>query len=159
MYLRGVARPSLAQVALALVISLVIGAGCTGSEASGPVGSNEAVSTDAVSNTGAVEEQAVIVELRLTGGGFGSDAERQKVFELEDKLIAAIEVQGVGEYDGNEFGRGGVMLYAYGPDADALFTAMETLLRDFAANQGSTATLRYGSADNPAARERVVPLP
>jgi hypothetical protein len=123
------------------------------------VGSNEAVTTYAVSKADAVEEQAVIVDLRLTGGDFGSDAERQKVFELEDKLIAAIEAQGVGEYDGNEFGEGGVTLYAYGPDADALFAAMETPLRDFAANLGSSATLRYGSADNPAAKERVVPLP
>jgi hypothetical protein len=66
------------------------------------------------------EEQSVIVDLRLMGGDFGSDAERQKVFELEDKLIAAIDAQDIGEYDGNEFGEGGVTLYAYGPDADAL---------------------------------------
>ena len=49
-------------------------------------------------------------------------------------------------------------LYAYGPDADALFAAMEPPLRDFGANQDSSATLRYGGADNPAAKERVVPL-
>lgn len=159
MYVRGATRLSLISLALALVISLVIGAGCTSSEGSSPVGSNEAVKGDAVSDPGSVAEQAVIVDVRLTGGHFGSDAERQKVFELEDKLIAAIQAQSVGAYDGSEFGEGGVTLYAYGPDADALFAAMETPLRGFAANQGSSATLRYGSADNPAATERVVPLP
>lgn len=149
----------MAQVALTLVIPSLIAAGCTNSEVSGPVGSNAAVTSGAVSNTGPVAAQAVIVDLRLSGGDFGSDAERQKVFELEDKLIASIEAQGVGEYDGNEFGEGGVTVYAYGPDADALFTAIETLLRDFLPNQGSSATLRYGSAEDAAATERVVPLP
>lgn len=96
----------------------------------------------------------MIVHLRLAGGDFGSDAERQKVFELEDKLIAAINAKGVGEYDGNEFGEGGVTLYAYGPDADAPFAAMESSIREFAPNEGSSATLRYGTADNLAAGER-----
>lgn len=154
----GVAR-SVTQLGLTLAVSLAIGAGCMNSGVSRSAGSHEAVTTNAVSNAGAAEEQAVIVDLRLTGGDLGSVAERQKVFQLEDKLISAIDAEGVGEYDGNEFGEGGVTLYAYGPDADALFAAMEPPLRDFGANRGSSATLRYGHADNPAAKVRVVPLP
>jgi hypothetical protein len=144
---------------LALVAALAMGAGCTNSNAARPTTSNGPMTTQASSGTDAAEEQAVIIDLRLAGGDFGSDAERQKVFELEDKLIAAIGAKGVGKYDGNEFGERGVRLYAYGPDADALFAAMEGPIRDFSPNQGSSATLRYGSADNPAARERTVPLP
>ncbi|WP_406159019.1 hypothetical protein [Streptomyces canus] len=36
-------------------------------------------------------------------------------------MAAAVEEAGVGEVDGNEFGGGEVVLYAYGPDAQALF--------------------------------------
>lgn len=147
------------RLLMAVVVSLVIGAGCANSESATPVSSNGAVTTNAVSDTGTVEEQAVIVNLRLAGGDFGSDAERQSVFDLEDKLIAVIEAQGVGEYDGNEFGEGGVTLYAYGPDADALFAVIEGPLREFGPSPGSSATLRYGSAENLAAEERVVAIP
>jgi hypothetical protein len=105
------------------------------------------------------EENAVIVYLRLTGGDFGSDAERQKVFELERALAAAINAAGVGEYDGNKFGEGGATLRAYGPNADALFGAMKTSLRAFVPDQGSSVTLRHGSADNLAAKQVVISLP
>jgi hypothetical protein len=144
---------------LALVVLALTFPGCADSSAPRATGFNEAVSTDAASGISSNEEQAVIIDLRLTGGDFGSDAERQKIFALEDKLIAAIGQQGVGEYDGNEFGEGGVTLYAYGPNADALFAVMEAPIRDFGPNPGSSATLRYGSAENLAAKERVVVIP
>ncbi len=111
------------------------------------------------SMAGARDEQAVIVDLRLADGGFGSDKGRQSVFDLEAKLVTAIDTRGVGEFDGDEFGQGGATLYAYGPDADALFAAMEPAIREFGPNAGSSVTLRYGTAENPDARERVVPLP
>lgn len=99
----------------------------------------------------------MLVDLRLSGE-FGSDAEWQRVNELEDELIAALEASGAGELDGNEFGGGGVTLFAYGPDADALFAAMHDLIVEFGPSQGSSATLRYGSPDDAETTERVVPL-
>ncbi|MEQ1699651.1 MAG: hypothetical protein ABMA25_06055 [Ilumatobacteraceae bacterium] len=98
----------------------------------------------------------MIVDLRLDEGEFGSQAELQRVFDLEDQLIEAISAAGVGEYDGNEFGAGGATLYAYGPDADALFAVMEGPLRDFGADPGSSATIRHGGPDSDDVR--VVPL-
>jgi hypothetical protein len=144
---------------VAIIVPMLVAAACSSWELRSSTSSNLPLPTNATPHPGTAEEQAVIIHLRLAGGDFGSDAERKKVFELEDKLIDAIDAEGVGEYDGNEFGEGGVTLYAYGPDADALFAAMEASIREFAPNQGSSATLRYGSADNLAATERVVPLP
>lgn len=102
-------------------------------------------------------EHAVIIEMPLAGGEFGSDEERERVYALEDELAAAIDAAGVGEFDGDEFGAGAVTLFAYGPDADALFTAMEGPLRRFGPPDGSSATLWFGGPD--AGEERVVPLP
>lgn len=99
----------------------------------------------------------MIVDLRLSDD-FGSDAERQRVYELEDRLIAALDASGAGEVDGHEFGGGGVTLFAYGPNAEALYAAMHDLLLEFGPSHGSSATIRAGSVDDPEADERVVPL-
>jgi hypothetical protein len=58
---------------------------------------------------------------------------------VEDQLIEAIDNAGVGEFDGNLMGPGEVELYAYGPDADALFDVMEPILRAVPLKPGSYA--------------------
>jgi hypothetical protein len=103
-------------------------------------------------------EQAVIVHLTLSGDGFGSESDRNRVFELEDALIAAVEYAGVGEYDGNEFGAGEAVFYAYGPDADSLFEVMEPVITEFGPGAGSYAVKRYGDADDASAQEHRVSL-
>jgi hypothetical protein len=103
-------------------------------------------------------EQAVIVHLTLSGDGFGSESDRDGVFELEDALIAAVENARVGEYDGNEFGAGEAVLYAYGPDADSLFEVMEPVIAEFGPGTGSYAIKRYGGADDASAQEYRVSL-
>ena len=59
-------------------------------------------------------EHAVIVRLVLSDG-LGSEAERARVHELEDRLARAIHAAQVGELDGIEFGQGAAVLYMYGP--------------------------------------------
>ncbi|MCX4649725.1 hypothetical protein [Streptomyces sp. NBC_01446] len=66
-------------------------------------------------------EQAVIAHYCLSDEQYGSPAERA--------LSAAVADAGVGEVDGNEFGGGEAVLYAYGADAEALFKIMEPTLR------------------------------
>ncbi|MEU5347112.1 hypothetical protein AB0H18_40910 [Streptomyces sp. NPDC020766] len=44
-------------------------------------------------------------------------------------METATERGEVGEVDGNEFGGGEAVVYAYGPDADALFEVLEPTLR------------------------------
>ncbi|HZN22132.1 MAG TPA: hypothetical protein VFB57_06210 [Gaiellaceae bacterium] len=94
-------------------------------------------------------EQAVITT-------FVSDVEWD-VADVEDRLIEAIEKAGVGEFDGNVMGPGEVVLYAYGPDADALFDVMAPILRAIPARE-AFAIKRYGEAGDPRAHEERVDL-
>lgn len=64
--------------------------------------------------------------------------------EIEDPLIKAIETAGVGEFDGNVMGPEGAVLYMYGPDADALWTTVEPVVRSANLSAGSYAVKRYG---------------
>ncbi|MGW5969692.1 hypothetical protein [Streptomyces sp. NPDC055186] len=75
------------------------------------------------------EEHAVIAHFRLACGGFGEADQRKLVYEAEQAMAAATEAADVGEVDGNEFGGGEAVVYAYGRDADALFKVMEPTLR------------------------------
>ena len=64
--------------------------------------------------------------------------------KLEDPLIEAIEAAGVGEFDGNDIGAEGAVLYMYGPDADRLWEAVEQIVRAAGLGSGSYAVKRYG---------------
>jgi hypothetical protein len=102
-------------------------------------------------------EHAVTVHFRLSGDRFGTEAERDAVRQLQERLRTVIDDADAGEFDGNEFGGGGVTLWAYGPDADRLYAVMEPHLSAFTARPAS-ATLRYGPADDPSARKRQIEL-
>jgi len=94
----------------------------------------------------------VLVSLPLMDGERGDD-EDDAITELEQALQAAIEASGTGEFDGDEFGGGECLLYLYGPDADALFAAIEpVLVRSPVAARGH-AIKRYGEAQDPGARQ------
>lgn len=79
------------------------------------------------------------------------------VYDVEDQLVEAIGKAAVGEFDGNLIGPGEIVLYAYGPDADALFEVMEPILRAVPA-QETYAIKRYGAADDPTAAQIRVDL-
>lgn len=100
-------------------------------------------------------DQAVIISLRLSDGSFGTDDERQGVLLLEDQIIEAVDRAGVGAVDGHGFGDGVAELFVYGPDAEALFAALENVVRAFNAGTGSSVLLVYGSDD---ARSRTIAL-
>jgi hypothetical protein len=103
-------------------------------------------------------EHAVIVHIPLTGGTFGSAAERQSIARLERDLEAAIDQAEAGELDGDEFGEGECVLFMYGPDADRLFGSVEPLLRRDSLGARGYAIKRYGEAADPEAREEIVRL-
>ncbi len=75
------------------------------------------------------EEHAVIAHFRLARDGFGEADQRELVREARQAMAAAVEDADAGEVDGNEFGGGEAVVYAYGPDAGALFKVMEPTLR------------------------------
>jgi hypothetical protein len=117
-------------------------AGCGGSDP-------ESSTVTRTSSGAAAVEHAVIVHLATSG------AEPRDVFALEDKLIAAIENADAGEFDGNEIAVDGseVVLYAYGPNADRLYAAMEPVIKGIPPARGSYVIKRYGDADDANAKE------
>jgi hypothetical protein len=102
-------------------------------------------------------------------GGFLRDAIREGedrtdpdwgVDRVEDPLIAAIENANAGEFDGNEIALDGteVVLYAHGPDTDALWRVMEPIVRAVPPGPTSYVIKRYGRAGDPGVREVRVDL-
>ncbi|WP_030303711.1 hypothetical protein [Streptomyces katrae] len=102
-------------------------------------------------------EHAVIAHYRLASDGHGEPSQREAVRQAQFLLTEAIEDAEVGEFDGNEYGGGEVALYAYGPDADALFAVMAPILSDLPFRPAHV-VLRYGSVDDPSAAEHRVAL-
>jgi len=80
------------------------------------------------------------------------------IYDLEDALGEAITTAGAGEFDGNDVGQGECILYMYGPDADALSTAIKPVVT---AHQqmlaGGHLLLRYGPPED-GVREVQVPI-
>ena len=95
-------------------------------------------------------EEAVIVHFSLSGDEFGTPDERMDAYDFEDQLLEVLERANVGELDGHEFGDGEVVYFMYGPSADALFAAIEPVLRGPTAPVVGYAIRRYGA---PGARE------
>jgi hypothetical protein len=89
-------------------------------------------------------EHAVIVHFR-----YGT-TDLQRLFDLEDRLIVAIDAAGAGEYDGNEVATDGSdgYLYMYGPNADRLFEAVRPILEATEFIKGAAVTLRYGPPED-----------
>jgi len=107
-------------------------------------------SFDAVS---AADEQAIIVNIRLTSADKSNAEERKRIAALEEQLAAAIKDSGTGDFDGDEFGNGFCTMYLYGPSADRLFTVVQPVLKKFHALTGSYLIKRYGKPG--AKQERV----
>ncbi|MFI8340482.1 hypothetical protein ACIF8W_10405 [Streptomyces sp. NPDC085639] len=102
----------------------------------------------------APSEHAVIAHFRLGGDDFGESDQWSRAFDVERSLGAAVAAAGVGEVDGNKFGGGEVVIFAYGPDADALNRVMETGLRTLPFRLAHV-VLRYGWPGEGVLRERV----
>lgn len=101
-------------------------------------------------------EHAFIVTLKLSDDQFGTEEERGRIHQLSDRLERAIESAGAGEFDGDEFGGGTCTLFMYGPNADALFAAVDPLLSASSLAKGAKGVKRYGEASDPNAREELV---
>ena len=94
-------------------------------------------------------EQSIIVMFYDFAGKFWTEdfEPLEPLHDLEDELRATLEGKGVGELDGHEIAMDGSdgFLFLYGPDADALYTVIEPVLRASKVTQGGNATLRYDS--------------
>ena len=98
-------------------------------------------------------DHSVVAHLRLAKGKFGTPDDVAACQRLETELEEEITRAQVGEMDGNEVGEGECTLFMFGPDADKLFAAIEPRLRASRLAKGGTVEKRYGSPDDPHARE------
>jgi hypothetical protein len=73
-----------------------------------------------------------------------ADDNLDALFKLEEALEQAILAAGAGEFDGNDVGEGEATLYLYGPDADALFDAIFTVLQTSPLLMRGAVIRRYG---------------
>jgi hypothetical protein len=99
-----------------------------------------------------VYDQAVMLDIDLEGfHEFGSE-EKQSDIQLLEKAITS-KLPAMSGVDGHEFGEGTATVYIYGPSADSIFEAIETILKksDF---KKIDVTLQYGAPDDPAAKEK-----
>jgi hypothetical protein len=101
------------------------------------------------------EQQAVLIHL---DGTTLPDAvyAHHDLATLEDELIAVIELEKLGEFDGNEIGPAETTLFLYGPDAEKLFKGVELVLRANPLCQNARISIRTGG---PGAAVREVRLP
>lgn len=105
---------------------------------------------------------SVVVQFYDFAAKFWTDDQRSldPLFALEDELTDVLEGADVGELDGHEIAIDGSdgFLFLYGADADALFTAIEPILRKSPVMQGADATLRYGDVDDPDVKQKLVQI-
>jgi hypothetical protein len=74
----------------------------------------------------------------------------EPLFDLEDKLTAAIDEADVGECDGHDVASdlSSGTLYMYGPSADALYEVIRPILLDSQVVKQATVLLRYGPPED-----------
>ena len=91
-----------------------------------------------------MSEHAVIVSFRCDTGALND------LFDLEEQLETVIEEASVGEFDGNELAMDGAdnRLYMYGPDADALYNAVEETLLQASFLGDANVLKRYGPPED-----------
>lgn len=97
------------------------------------------------------ERQRVTVWLRVHDASFENEREQQRVFALENRVMAAVDAAGVGEHDTNSLEPGYFAMRLYGDDATAIAETVAPLLVDVPA--GSYLAVRHGPAG--AAEDRV----
>ena len=89
-------------------------------------------------------EHAVIVHFQY------GKTDLQPLFDLEERLEAVINDDGVGELDGNMVAQDGsdAYLYMYGPDADRLFETIRPVLEASDFMNGASVKLQYGPPED-----------
>ncbi len=70
-------------------------------------------------------------------------------WQLNERLYREIDRSGTGEFDGNEIGEESASLFAYGPDADRLFRAMEPILKSYPLCRHARVVIRHGGPGSP----------
>lgn len=128
-------------IGLALVLTGLVASACA---RSGGTSGAPPTATGLMNVTSTSSEQALLVLLKFSDNASGTPKERQDFRGLEDRVMNAIDTEGVGEYDGNDAGQGWYTLYAYGASADRLAEVVVPIVQAAKPPPGSYAVKRYG---------------
>jgi hypothetical protein len=93
----------------------------------------------------AKDEQALIIQLKLSDDDFGAEGETYALYSVEDAVERAVRHRGM--LDGHEIGAGYFTIYVYGPDADAMFKAVAPVLAKAHLRPGSYVLKRRGGPE------------
>jgi hypothetical protein len=90
-------------------------------------------------------EQALIVKIKLSDDNLGSDGDKKMILDIENRIEHVIEENGLGEFDGDEFGEGFCTMYIYGESVDAILESVDSIFRDSRLPSCSYLIKRYGN--------------
>ncbi|MEO5883805.1 MAG: hypothetical protein ABIQ06_15415 [Caldimonas sp.] len=88
--------------------------------------------------------QSVTVYLVYNGQESGRKQQFKACDALQAQVAAALQNSGTGEYAGTGTSAGDYLMYLSGPSADAMFKAVEPVLKKSALSKGGKVALRYG---------------
>ncbi len=94
-------------------------------------------------------EQAVLICIKLSDDGWGSEADEDQIFKIDKELRELFKNNEVGLYDGHEFGGGFSTLYLFGPDAEMLYQFIKPHLKKIFFPKKSFIIKRFGGPDAP----------
>src|SRR6478735_6842667 len=89
-------------------------------------------------------QQSVTVYLVYAGPESGRPKQFSACDALQAQVAAALTSSGTGEYAGTGTSAGDYLMYLSGPNADAMFKAVEPVLKKSPLSKGGKAALRYG---------------
>jgi hypothetical protein len=95
----------------------------------------------------AQSQEWVCISVKLADGNFGNLVERQEIQRFGDVLESKIKENELGTFDGDGFGGGEGQLFMHGPDAEALFSTVEPLLRAWPPMKGGYVIKQYGGRE------------
>ena len=101
------------------------------------------------------DERDLLVVLRLSNRQIGTAGERAEISLIADEITRAVEAEGVGEYDGEEYGGGECILFFCGPDEDALLGLLRPLLQRSGYARGAHFVRLVESQDGNMIREKI----
>lgn len=103
----------------------------------------------------AADERDVLVVMRLSNRGMGTNEERAEIARFADQLADAVEEAGIGEYDGDEYGGGEHILFFCGPDEMKLVEFLRPLLQRAPCGRGAHFVRLIETDDGEMKREKI----
>lgn len=87
--------------------------------------------------------EVLLIFLQFPKGALNNEKKLDAVFNLEDILTQAVELDGAGDFDGNEFCEDTVTFFIYGKDVNKIQEVVAPIIEKIPCLQGSYILKRY----------------